>query len=817
MIGIKRRETWDQNLRPKLKQLPDLLPLFLRYFFWWIGTWMIRGVKPFIDLYMLQGKQIYGVPCGGIGAGTIGRGFKGQFCRFQMTPGLYTYDVCHADQFIVTVRDTKGSLLYQKVLSGVGDPGTLSAWDWSFDPAQGSYTGLFPRAWYTYRIPEQSLVLTCKQISPVIPHNYKDSCMPATVFVWTVENNDTKSKEVSITFTFKNGTGSKHDGNGKCSSETFFSAEKENSKIQGVALEHNIQGIDVTYGISSLQKANQVVTNMTQFDVKTGADLWTKLGGTGRLDVESSRYELKRGEVGSAVCCSSFVGAHENDEMVFSLVWHQPLIHFKGKQRQHTRRYVRFIDSKQDSNEDIKETTAAVRSLSTYCLNNYIAWDVAICKWQDTILKDTKLPSWFKSAIFNELYFIADGGSIWIDYTQESLPKLVDDTTNVRNDYGRFAYLEAHEYRMYNTYDVHFYASFALIHLWPKLQLSLQYDIADAVRYKDESTRIHLFDGCRSARKIANSVVHDIGDPSEDPFLRVNSYRIHDVSEWRDLNLKFVLQVYRDFKFTQDQKFLQDMLPVCDVLMKKSMKWDTDGDGLIENSGSADQTYDTWIMKGPSAYCGSLWLASLYSIVEMIKTVDMDPAVKKGDLELYQETLERGRKSFQEKLWTGDYYKFDTSEDQHGQSIMADQLCGYWFLAMCDEDVSQVFPKSNVLRALKTLYEKNVQSFCDGQLGAVNGMNPDGTIDYFTMQSEEVWTGVTYSLAATMIYNGMTDEGFKTAEGIYRTVYEKIGMGFETPEALYSTKKYRAIGYMRPLSIWSIMQAWKLRKKQDQS
>ena len=34
-----------------------------------------------------------------------------------------------------------------------------------------------------------------------------------------------------------------------------------------------------------------------------------------------------------------------------------------------------------------------------------------------------------------------------------------------------------HEYRMYNTYDVHHYASFALLMLWPKLQMSLQYDI----------------------------------------------------------------------------------------------------------------------------------------------------------------------------------------------------------------------------------------------------------------------------------------------------------------------------------------------------
>lgn len=47
---------------------------------------------------------------------------------------------------------------------------------------------------------------------------------------------------------------------------------------------------------------------------------------------------------------------------------------------------------------------------------------------------------------------------------------------------------------------------------------------------------------------------------------------------------------------------------------------------------------------------------------------------------------------------------------------------------------------------------------CDGKLGAVNGYvlnsNPDkpGHIDYTTIQSEEVWTGVTYALASTMLF-----------------------------------------------------------------
>lgn len=52
--------------------------------------------------------------------------------------------------------------------------------------------------------------------------------------------------------------------------------------------------------------------------------------------------------------------------------------------------------------------------------------------------------------------------------------------------------------------------------------------------------------------------------PTDDePWLRVNAYLIHDTADWKDLNLKFVLQVYRDYHLTGDQGFLKDMWPVC--------------------------------------------------------------------------------------------------------------------------------------------------------------------------------------------------------------------------------------------------------------
>lgn len=66
---------------------------------------------------MENSKQMYGVPLGGIGGGTIGRGFSGEFCRYQMRPGLYEYNTVHANQFIVNIRNENDATIFQSLLS----------------------------------------------------------------------------------------------------------------------------------------------------------------------------------------------------------------------------------------------------------------------------------------------------------------------------------------------------------------------------------------------------------------------------------------------------------------------------------------------------------------------------------------------------------------------------------------------------------------------------------------------------------------------------------------------------------------------------
>lgn len=59
----------------------------------------------------------------------------------------------------------------------------------------------------------------------------------------------------------------------------------------------------------------------------------------------------------------------------------------------------------------------------------------------------------------------------------------------------------------------------------------------------------------------------------------------------------------------------------------------------------------------------------------------------------------------------------------------------------------------------------------------------------------------------------MKEEGMRTAEGCYRTVWEKLGMAFQTPEAYCEKGIYRSLAYMRPLSIWAMQLALNTSQK----
>lgn len=105
------------------------------------------------------------------------------------------------------------------------------------------------------------------------------------------------------------------------------------------------------------------------------------------------------------------------------------------------------------------------------------------------------------------------------------------------------------------------------------------------------------------------------------------------------------------------------------------MKFDKDHDGLIENGGYADQTYDGWVTTGPSAYCGGLWLAAVAVMVQMAALCGAQEAQNK-----FSSILSRGQEAYDRLLWNGRYYNYDCSSQPQSCSIMSDQCAGQWFL-----------------------------------------------------------------------------------------------------------------------------------------
>ena len=57
-------------------------------------------------------------------------------------------------------------------------------------------------------------------------------------------------------------------------------------------------------------------------------------------------------------------------------------------------------------------------------------------------------PDWYKSALFNELYFISDGGTVWIE-TPEQVTNGHFKTYDLVKEYGRFVYLEGEAVRFF--------------------------------------------------------------------------------------------------------------------------------------------------------------------------------------------------------------------------------------------------------------------------------------------------------------------------------------------------------------------------------
>ena len=741
-----------------------------------------------------------GAPVGGFGAGTFSRAENGHFVRWHLKAGIHKYQDVPTNQFAVFAQPEGGAPVAMTLATDKPRDGALSAWNWTYPVGDGEYAALYPKSWFSYGTRALPVKLTVEQFSPILPNNYKESSYPVAVYRWTAENPTSKPLTVSLLFSWTNMVGWFRD-----SSRTFegalnqqnvnrFATDKlGNGTVSGIVFDRLRQGgvedeWDGQFAIATLPGDNAEVTYLASYPVNTdGADVWESFSKNGRLPNLAPPIASSGDAFAGAFAVRFTLAPHEKRLVPMALSWDLPVAQFGGG-RKWDRHYTKFFGTEGTHAWEIARTA----------LEHQEEWSKAIDAWQKPIVSDESKPAWYRAELFNELYDLADAGTIW--GRERSAPGQAADSSAE----DKFTYLECFDYPFYGSLDVRFYGTFSLLRFWPEIEKQEMREYTGTI---PESNPQHYMWGWKSARenriveytrKVAGAAPHDLGSPFEDPVVNPNQYNYQDVSNWRDLNSKYVLMIWRDFALTGagDTEFLQSSWPAVKQAMEHLKQYDTDGDGLIENGGFPDQTYDDWTAEGESAYTGSLYLAALKATARI--------AEKLGDAETaraYDALETRAAQAFVKKLWTGQYFRYAV-KGQDTEAVMAEQLAGQWYADLTG--LGDLVPKEMRVSALHKVYDTNVRKFQKGEMGAISGIAADGSPLHGNPQTEEVWTGATFAVASHMIAEGLKDEGFATAKGVNNVVWRDRGYFFRTPEAYDIHGLFRASMYMRPGSIWAM-------------
>jgi uncharacterized protein (DUF608 family) len=252
---------------------------------------------------------------------------------------------------------------------------------------------------------------------------------------------------------------------------------------------------------------------------------------------------------------------------------------------------------------------------------------------------------------------------------------------------------------------------------------------------------------------------------------------------------QYAQMVWRLYQRHNDQRVLTEFYESAKRAIRYQYTLDDDDDGLVNEQAHvqpdqlwpANQFYDIWPWWGTSSYVAGIWMATLACGVALAQAA--------GDTAFARECaerLQRAQLAFDQKLWTGNYYRLWADPDNsHGQGThndvsLANQLMAQWCVRIAG--VPDVLPTPHITATLATVARLNMQATMHG---LVNGVTSDGqrydsrdkrkTI--FEVQADEqndfakqIFVAENLCAAMTFIYHGDQATGMVIAERIYTAI-----------------------------------------------
>lgn len=718
--------------------------------------------------------QMIAFPLGGVGAGSIALGGRGQLRDWEIfnrpdkgkSPG-YAFAAIWA-------RSGSG-----KPVTRVAEARILPPYEGSSGLGTGNapglprlraatFTGEFPLAQIEFRDRDLPVRVRLEAFTPFIPGDADASGLPVAILRYRVKNTSGEKAKVSITFSLDNPV----EGQGR------LTEHRQGSGVEGLFMRNPTLAADDpfagSFALSVIGAGDGRVTYQEGW--REGrwwvAPLlyWDDFSADGELDPVGA----KRGTVGS-LCLARELAPDAEGEYTFLLSWHFPnrtpeRCGWQATKGQEKTRIGNWYCTEFDDAWAVAERTAARLPDLEARTRRFVQ-----------AIRSSTLPAAVRDAATANLSTFAT-------------------TTCFRTADGEFHGFEG-------SGDHRGCCHGNCTHVW-----------------NYEAATPHVFPSLsRSLRDAAFGLCTD-----EDGRMDFRQLLPPDKERWgfaaADGQMGSIMKLYLDWRLSGDTEWLRKHWPAAKRAIEFAWipgGWDANRDGVME--GVQHNTYDVEFY-GPNPLCGVWYLGGLRAAEEMARVAgDQQSAAE------YRRLFENGSRWIDANLFNGEYYfqkvqgipkekmakglmltmgAADTMNPdfQAGDGCLVDQLLGQYLAHIAG--LGHLLDRKKIVSALRAIRKYNFKPTLErhASVQRTYALNDEAGLvicDYGRVTRPEVpfpyfaeaWTGLEYSTAALMIYEGLVEPGLEIIDAVRRRHDGEKRNPWNEPECGHH--------YARAMSAWA--------------
>jgi len=703
-----------------------------------------------------------GIAVGGIGCGSAELRQDGVFYNWQIAnnkprgTGANMTGMPAENLFFVVRYQTENSEPRFKVLQidhnenlgGINSYGNVYIFPWLSGVKKVKYVGCFPFVRLEFSDPDMPFIVIMNVFSPFVPHDLKNSSIPGFYVSISIESTSRESVNITLMGTFKNLVGYDH-------TEKFHKStlSKNNSWLAATFSCTELDPKASSYGDISLASLSGETSYYLGWEhLHPFYEIALRNSQLPNVDDTDARkkFNKKLGKMMPLERCLSSLAVNtqlkpkKTFTHTFVYAWNFP------------------------NQYNIKQC-----ELEGNFYSNYFKNSIEVIEY----LIQNRSELYTKTFGFVENFFDSTLNPVFLNQISSHLNTFI--TSGFLNKKGDFGILEGMNPEDsccgVATIDVSIYASPMICALFPELQKSTMRNHKN--RQLENGLVLHSMD------KDFSCCGGKCGDSG--------------ITDRLDLSGQFVMIVLRDYFWTDDKAYLDEMWPAVKKAIDHVIKLRDKNNDLLPDMEGIMSSYDNFAMFGDASYILSQWICAMRMAAEAAKIMD------ELDLnEKYSKIADHGRKVFEEKLWNGKYFRLYNSEIGKNKGVdegcLTDQLIGQWFGHLTG--FGELFNQAKVRKALQNIYDISYKP----KFGLRNCSWPEDKFlhdvgkDTWVDQANTCWTGVELAFASFLLYEGM----YQRAADIIKQVdsrYLKAG--------LYWNHQECGGHYYRPMSAWTILNA----------